>query len=132
MNSTCRFREGDMPRILLLCSENVLCERLRQAFQPHTEFEIVAEIKVDTDTISKATEARPDLVIVEMANDPNDALNTAERLNDGQTWRASVVVHQYRKLFPEDPIVRDALQPSANPAQLQATPARVPPTAPPR
>jgi hypothetical protein len=44
-----------MPRILLLCSENVLCERLRQAFQPHTEFEIVAEIKVDTDTISKAT-----------------------------------------------------------------------------
>jgi hypothetical protein len=53
-------------------------------------------------------------------------------LNDGQTWRASVVVHQYRKLFPEDPIVRDALQPSANAAQLQATPARVPPTAPPR
>jgi Tetratricopeptide repeat len=53
-------------------------------------------------------------------------------LNDGQTWRASVVVHQYRKLFPEDPLVRDALQPSANPAGLQPTPARLPATAPPR
>jgi len=30
--------------------------------------------------------------------------------HDGQTWRASVVVHQYRKLFPEDPRVREALK----------------------
>jgi hypothetical protein len=30
--------------------------------------------------------------------------------HDGQTWRASVVVHQYRKLFPEDPTVREVLK----------------------
>lgn len=30
--------------------------------------------------------------------------------NDGQAWRAQVVIQQYRKLFPEDPAVRDALK----------------------
>jgi predicted Zn-dependent protease len=30
--------------------------------------------------------------------------------NDGQTWRASIVVYQYRKFFPEDPTVREALK----------------------
>jgi hypothetical protein len=29
-----------MPRILLACAESILCERLRQAFQSHTEFEV--------------------------------------------------------------------------------------------
>jgi predicted Zn-dependent protease len=30
--------------------------------------------------------------------------------NDGQAWRARVVIQQYSKLFPEDPTVRDALK----------------------
>jgi predicted Zn-dependent protease len=30
--------------------------------------------------------------------------------SDGQTWRASVVVHQYSKVFPEDAMVREALK----------------------
>jgi len=106
-----------MPRVLLLCAENVSCDRLRQVFQSHTEFEIVAGIKDDA--------AYPYW-------GPLVARLAQQYLSDGQTWRASVVVHQYRKLFPEDPLVRDALQPSANPAGLLPTPARVPPTAPPR
>jgi hypothetical protein len=64
------FRRVDMPRVLLL----------RQAFQSHNEFEIFGGTKDDTDTISKPTEARPDLVVLEIAGDPNDGLNTAEKL----------------------------------------------------
>jgi hypothetical protein len=30
--------------------------------------------------------------------------------NDGQAWRARVLIQQYSKLFPEDPTVRDALK----------------------
>lgn len=30
--------------------------------------------------------------------------------HDGQTWRASAAVHQYCKLFPEDPTVREVLK----------------------
>ncbi len=69
-----------MPRVLLLCSINVSCDRLRQVFQSHTEFDIVAGIKDDEDTISKATQIHPDLMIMEMAGDPSDALDTAEKL----------------------------------------------------
>ena len=35
--------------------------------------------------------------------------------SDGQAWRARVLIQQYRKLFPEDPMVRDALKQFDNP-----------------
>jgi hypothetical protein len=49
--------------------------------------------------------------------------------NDGQAWRARVVMQQYGKLFPEDPTVRDALKPFdnlANPTDPLAAPNRDP------
>jgi DNA-binding NarL/FixJ family response regulator len=69
-----------MPRVVVVCTDNASCEGLRHAFQSHSEFEIVGGIKDDTDTISKASEARPDLVVLEIAGDPKDGLNTAEKL----------------------------------------------------
>jgi hypothetical protein len=47
--------------------------------------------------------------------------------NDGQAWRARVLIQQYRKLFPEDPTVRDALKQFdslGNAVDLAATPSR--------
>jgi len=47
--------------------------------------------------------------------------------NDGQAWRARVIIQQYRKLFPEDIIVRDALkqfEKPGNPDELSSAPGR--------
>ena len=47
--------------------------------------------------------------------------------NDGQAWRARIVMQQYRKLFPEDPTVGAALKQFENPrgaANLSAVPSR--------
>ena len=52
-----------MPRVLLVCTEFVLCERLRQAFQPHAEFEICGGVKTGAGTLKKAIEPHPDLVV---------------------------------------------------------------------
>jgi hypothetical protein len=30
--------------------------------------------------------------------------------SDGQGWRAHTIIKQYRKVFPEDPVVREALK----------------------
>jgi DNA-binding NarL/FixJ family response regulator len=52
-----------MPRVLLVGTESVLCERLRQAFQSHAEFEICGGVKTGAGTLKKAIEPRPDLVV---------------------------------------------------------------------
>jgi chemotaxis response regulator CheB len=75
-----RLQEGDLPRVLLVCTENVLCERLRQAFQSHTEFEIHGGVKNGADMLAKATEVRPDLVVLQMASNLPAGLDTAEKL----------------------------------------------------
>ena len=69
-----------MPRILRACTESILCERLRQAFQSHTEFEVYGGMKNGADTIAKATEVHPDLVALQMASGPHSDFDTAEKL----------------------------------------------------
>ena len=69
-----------MPRVVLVCTDNVVCDGLRQAFQFHTEFEIHGGAKNSADTIAKATELCPDLVVLEMASDSHGGFDTAERL----------------------------------------------------
>ncbi len=69
-----------MPRILLVCTESILCQRLRQAFQSHTGFEVYGGMKNGADTIAKATEVRPDLVVLQMASGPHRDFDTAEEL----------------------------------------------------
>jgi len=65
-----------MPRILLACAESILCERL----QSHTEFEVYGGMKNAADTIAKATEVHPDLVVLQMASGPHSDFDTAEKL----------------------------------------------------
>lgn len=67
-----------MPRVLLLCTEDDLCERLRQAFQSHIEFEIHGGVKNGASMLAKAKELLPDLVVMETAGNPRAGLDTAE------------------------------------------------------
>jgi DNA-binding NarL/FixJ family response regulator len=69
-----------MPRVVRVCTESVLCERLRQAFQSHAEFEICGGVKKGAGTLKKAIEPHPDLVVLEMAGDPQYGFETAQKL----------------------------------------------------
>ena len=69
-----------MPRVLLVCTESVLCERLRTAFRPHREFEIYGGVKNGVGTFEQVSEIHPDLVILQMADGPNGGFEMAERL----------------------------------------------------
>jgi DNA-binding NarL/FixJ family response regulator len=69
-----------MTRVLLVCSDAVLLDSLRNSFRTKDDFDVCGDAKDRVEAIGKVMKLFPDLVILEMELLLRDSFETAEEL----------------------------------------------------